>query len=205
MELIKLDGKNLKQAAKKAAEALRKGGIVAYPTDTIYGLGVDPFNAGAVERLKELKGREKKKPISVIVPDVAHINACAVMNDTAKALAEKFLPGPLTLVMPIKRMSPDITLNDSVGVRVPNDEFCLALAREFGHPYTTTSANKAGQGVPRNVDELMTHFRFELDKIAVIIDGGPRSSPNPSTVVSCIGDTPYILREGALSREELGI
>lgn len=205
MELIKLDGKNLKEAAKKAAQVLKKGGIVAYPTDTIYGLGVDPFNADAVARLKALKGRETKKPISVIVPDVNHINACAVMNDHARALAEKFLPGPLTLVMPIKHMPSDITLNDSVGIRVPNDEFCLALAKEYGHPYTTTSANKAGQSVPQTVEELMQHFRFELHKIDLIVDGGPRTSPHPSTVVSCIGDTPYVLREGAISREELGL
>lgn len=205
MELIKLDGKNLKEAAKKAAKVLQKGGIIAYPTDTIYGLGVNPFDADAVERLKQLKGRERKKPISVIVQDTHHMGECAHVNETAKKLAQKHLPGPLTLVMPIKKMSADITLNDSVGVRIPNDEFCLALAKEFGHPFTTTSANKAGMGVPRTVDELMQHFRFELNKIDLIVDGGPRTSPNPSTVVSCITDTPYILREGALSRQELGL
>lgn len=205
MDLIRLDGTNTEKAAKMAAKALKAGGIVAYPTDTLYGLGVNPFDPDAVERLRLLKGRERKKPISVIVPDVNHIHECAVMNDTARALAERFLPGPLTLVMPMKSMPPEITLNESVGIRIPNDEFCLALAKAFGHPYTTTSANKAGEGVPRDVENLMEHFRFDLDKIALIVDGGPRLSPDPSTVVSCVGETPYVLREGALKREQLGL
>lgn len=205
MELIRLDGKNTEAAAKKAAEALRKGGIVAYPTDTLYGLGVDPWNREAVERLKALKGRERKKPISVIVPDVDHIRACAEMNETAEALAEKFLPGPLTLVMTAKRMPEDVMLQGTIGIRVPNDPFCLALGRAFGHPYTTTSANKTATSVPTTADELMRHFGHQLHQIAVIIDGGPRSSTVPSTVVSCVGPTPFVLREGALSKADLGL
>lgn len=205
MEVITLDGKNTEAAARKAADVLKKGGIVAYPTDTVYGLAVDPWNPVAVEALKSLKGRERKKPISVIVPDVHHISACAEMNEAARTFAEKFLPGPLTLVMTAKRMPPDIMLQGTIGVRVPNDPFCLALARAFGHPYTTTSANKTGIGVPGTVEELMRHFGRELPKIALIIDGGPREGKVPSTVVSFIGPTPYVLREGVLTKAELGL
>ena len=205
MEIVKLDGKNTDQVARKAADALRKGGIVAYPTDTIYGLGVDPWNEDALERLKALKGRERKKPISVIVPDVDHIRACAEMNETAEAFAEKFLPGPLTLVMTAKRMPENIMLQGTIGVRVPNDPFCLALGKAFGHPYTTTSANKSGTSVPTTAEELMRHFAHQLHQIALIVDGGPRTSRFPSTVVSCVGPTPYVLREGALTKDQLGL
>ena len=96
-------------------------------------------------------------------------------------------------------------LNGAIGIRIPNEPFCLELAKAFGRPFTTTSANKAGQGTPRTAQEVMYHFSQQLPQIALIIDGGPRLSPTPSTVVSCVGDTPYVLREGALSREALGL
>lgn len=205
MELIRLTEKNLHEAARRAADALRKGGIVAYPTDTMYGLAVDPWNASAVLALKELKGREKKKPISVIVPDVHHIGECAEVTDTAKALAEKFLPGALTLVLKAKRMPSDITLNGNIGIRIPNDPFCLALAKAYGKPFTTTSANKAGMAVPEDVDGIMREFAHDLHQIALIVDDGPRRSRFPSTVVTCVTDTPHVLREGAITRKELGL
>lgn len=206
MELIKLDGKNLKETAKKAAAALAKGGIVIYPTDTVYGIGVSALDTGAIERLKELKGREKKRPISIIVPDVHHVEEWAEFTPLARKFAEAHLPGALTLVMPARKHIPDsLTLNGAIGVRIPDEPFCLELAKAFGKPYTTTSANKTGMGTPRSADEVMHHFSQDLHKIALIIDGGERSNPNPSTVVSCITETPYVLREGALSREQLGL
>ena len=205
MELIRLTERNLQEAAKKAADILRRGGIVVYPTDTLYGLAVDPWNAAAVARMKELKGREKKKPISVIVPNVHYIRECAEVTDAAKALAEKFLPGALTLVLKAKRMPENITLNGNIGVRIPNDPFCLALAKAYGKPFTTTSANKAGMMVPETVDGIMREFARELHEIALIIDDGPRTSRHPSTVVTCVTDTPHVLREGAITRAELGM
>jgi L-threonylcarbamoyladenylate synthase len=206
MELITLTGKNIQDAAKKAAAALKKGGIVIYPTDTIYGIGVAADNEDAIERLKNLKGRERKKPISVIVPDVKRMEECGELTPLAKKFAEAHLPGPLTLVIPARNhISPSIMLNGAVGVRIPKEEFCLALAKEFGRPFTTTSANKSGMGTPRTAEEILRHFSQELPQIAVVIDGGPRSEGRPSTVVSCVGDTPYVLREGALSRTELGL
>lgn len=206
MELIRLTDKNLKDAAHRAADVLRQGGIVAYPTDTIYGLAVDPWNSEALERMKELKGRERKKPISVLVPDVHHIKECGELTPSAKALAEKFLPGPLTLVVPAKsRMPEGVMLNGTIGIRIPNDPFCLALAKAYGQPFTTTSANKAGMAVPDDVEGIMREFARELHHIALIVDGGPRKGSTPSTVVSCVGDTPYVLREGALSKTDLGL
>ncbi len=205
MKIIRIVDGDLTTAAKEAAEALRAGGIVVYPTDTVYGLAVNPFNSEAVKRLRSLKRREAKKPISVIVPSAAHMDAIAHVSDKARALAERHLPGPLTLVMRGKDMPEEITLNEAIGVRIPAEPFCIALSEAFGHPYTTTSANKSGHAVPETIEALMDHFRFDLEDIALFVDGGPRPSRFASTVVSCVDETPYILREGALSREELGL
>ena len=127
------------------------------------------------------------------------------MNAIAEQFAASHLPGPLTLVMRAKKMPADIMLNGTIGIRIPNDAFCIALGHAFGHPYTTTSANRAGSSVPETVDELMRHFGRELHKIALIVDGGPRHGGTPSTVVSCVGETPYVLREGRLTKQELGL
>ncbi|HRH24081.1 MAG TPA: L-threonylcarbamoyladenylate synthase [Candidatus Paceibacterota bacterium] len=206
MEIIRLTEGNLIEAAKKAAAVLKKGGIVAYPTDTVYGLGVSITDPTAIERLRTLKGRERKKPVSLIVQDVHHIEMCGTLTPLAEKFAASHLPGALTLVIPAKKDMPEtLTMNGAVGVRVPNEPFCLALAKEYGKPYTTTSANKAGMGTPRNVQGLMEHFGLSLDQIDLIIDGGDRAGGNPSTVVSCVGEIPYVLREGAVSRQELGL
>lgn len=206
MEIIRLTEANLKEAAKKAAAVLKKGGIVAYPTDTVYGLGVSISDSGAIERLRTLKGRERKKPVSVIVENVHHIKECGTLTLLAEKFAQTHLPGALTLVIPAGKNMPDsLIMNGAVGVRIPNEPFCLALAKEYGKPFTTTSANKAGMGTPRNVQGLMEHFGMNLGQIDLIIDGGERPGASPSTVISCVGETPYVLREGALSRAELGL
>lgn len=206
MEIIHLTNDNLKEAATKAAQAMRQGGIVVYPTDTVYGIGVDVFNREAVERVRVLKGREHKRPISVIVPDVRSIETCGTMNEAAKILAAKFLPGPLTIVVPAKKNIPeDITFNGGVGVRIPKHDFCSALSKAFGKPYTTTSANRSGLSTPKDIPELMWHFGPKVSEIALIIDAGVLPAGTPSSVVSCLTEKPQLIREGALSRETLGI
>lgn len=206
MDLVHLARSDIDEVAKKAAEVLRKGGIVLYPTDTLYGLGVDANNREAIERLKELKGRDKKKPISVIVPSFEQISAYAHMNAHARALAEKFFPGALTLVLPSKNtISAELTLNNSIGIRIPDDAFCLALAREFGLPFTTTSANRAGRETAKDIRHVLEQFGARAHEIDLVIDGGERRGEHPSTVIRCTEETPFVLREGALSREVLGI
>jgi L-threonylcarbamoyladenylate synthase len=128
------------------------------------------------------------------------------MNAPAVLLAEKFFPGALTLVLPAKdTISKELTLNDSIGVRIPDDTFCLALAREFGLPYTTTSANKAGRETAKDVRHVLEQFGTHAHEIALVIDGGERRGEHPSTVVQVTGETPYVLREGALSKATLGL
>lgn len=204
MEILRLREVGVDQAAQKAAQILKKGGLVLFPTDTIYGLAADATNPKALAKLRELKGREKKKPISIVVPDIASIATYAVMNDAAASLAERFLPGALTLVMQATRSIPEeLQLNGAIGIRIPDDPFCLALARAFGKPYTATSANKSGRETPASVRDVLMQFAHEVNDIALAIDDGDRSAKKPSTVVTTVDGVPYVLREGEIPREQI--
>ena len=206
MQRLQLDVIGVEVAAKRAAEVLRHGGIVLYPTDTIYGLGVDALNAKAVEKVRTLKGRDKKKPISILVSDIASISKYGVMSERARALARRFMPGPLTLVLPATNDVPsEVTLHGTIGIRIPNNELCLAMTKFFNGPITTTSANKSGRETPKTASAVLEQFGFSGDEIDLVIDGGERKSDKASTVVSCVGEAPAILREGVISKGELGI
>ncbi len=204
MEILKLQDVGVAVAVSKAAEILRRGGIVLYPTDTVYGLAVDATNPGALALLRELKGREKKKPISVIVPDLLTMGQYAVMNPAAQHLAMRFLPGALTLVMRATPAIPaELQLNGAIGIRIPNDPFCLALAKAFGKPYTATSANKSGRETAATLRDILAQFGHTVNDIALAIDDGDRRGNKPSTVVTTVDGVPYVLREGAIPREEI--
>jgi L-threonylcarbamoyladenylate synthase len=206
MEIIHLTPENEANAVAVASRTLAQGGIVLFPTDTLYGLAVDALNTDALERLRELKGREKKKPISVIVPSVGEIKRYAEVSPQAQELAERFLPGALTLVLPSTLNLPeDLMLNGEIGIRVPNDAFALALAQSFGRPYTATSANRAGYPTLATPELILAEFGAKESYIDVLVDAGERSGGVPSTVVSVTGDEVKILREGTISREALGI
>lgn len=206
MEIARLNETSTEEAAKKAAKVLTKGGLVLFPTDTIYGLAADATNPKALALLRELKGREKKKPISVIVPDIASIERYAITNDASRLLAERFLPGALTLVLSAKNTIPEeLLLNGAIGIRIPDDPFCLALACAFGKPYTATSANKSGRETPATVREVLMQFGHQVNDITLAIDDGDRNGRKPSTVVTTVDGVPYVLREGAISKESLGL
>jgi L-threonylcarbamoyladenylate synthase len=154
--------------------------------------------------LRTLKGREKKKPISIIVPDIVSIETYAIFNDTTRSLAERFLPGALTLVMQAtNRIPEELLLNGAIGIRIPNDPFCLALARAFGKPYTATSANKSGRETPGTIRDVLMQFGHEVNDIALAIDDGDRNGKKPSTVVTTVDGVPYVLREGAIPSHEI--
>ena len=191
MEIVDLLRTSVPEAAKKAVKELNKGSIIVYPTDTIYGLGVDALNVSAIQHQKVLKGRPHTWPFLVVVPDLASIEKYAVMNDAAWALATKFMPGPLSLVLPAR----DI---------LPNDPFCLELARQLGKPFTTTSANRTGRETPTSIHGIIEHFGHDSHDISMAFDAGERSGGKPSTVVSCTSATPAVLREGVITREQLG-
>jgi len=205
MQILRIVDVGHEHAAKVAAQTLADGGIVLYPTDTLYGLGVDAHNLEALERLRELKGRDKKKPISVIVPHHDALAYYGQFTEDSFDLANRFLPGPLTLVVPANPHLPkELMLNGTIGLRIPDDHFCKALIEEMGRPFTATSANKSGHATPSTVDEVFAQLGPAIEQIALAIDDGPREGKQPSTVVAYIDGKPYVLREGGITRDALG-
>lgn len=195
-------------AVERAAKVLRAGGVVLYPTDTVYGLGADALSRDAVRKIFSLKGRSAGNPISVVVEDLQSAEAFVAINSAAKKLAEAFWPGPLTIVLRKREVVPNELSGgrETLGIRVPNNSFCRLLAEEFGRPFTTTSANKAGAGECRSVDDVQASLGGNFDAIDLVVDGGQLMSTAPSTVVNVSGATPLILREGAIpSAHVLGV
>lgn len=178
----------------KVVEVLERGGIIAYPTDTTYGIGCSIFNKKGIERIYLLKQREKKKPFSFICADLSEVARYAKVSNYAFKVMKRFLPGPYTFVMEASSIVPDLvqTKQKTVGIRIPDNPICLSLVQRLGHPVITTSANLSGEepiGDPFLVEQSMGK---QLD---LIIDGGFLSA-EVSSVVSLVGDVPEVLRKG---------
>jgi L-threonylcarbamoyladenylate synthase len=179
-------------------EIIKQGGVIAFRTDTFYGLGADPFNAAAVERIRELKGREDDKPILLLISDVDQIERLLIeRSPDFDSLAEKFWPGPLTIVGKATTDLPEgITAGTgTVGVRLPAVASVRDLMRQCGGTLTATSANPAGRDPARSADDVRHYFPEGID---LIIDGGQVSAIEPSTVVDATTSPPRIVREGAI-------
>lgn len=189
----------------KPLSSLHTGSIILYPTDTIYGLGVDATDAEAVSRLRELKGRHDKKPISIVVSDIVMMEQYALVTPLARRLVEKFLPGKLTIVLTAQEILPkELTAGTgTVGVRIPNHPVAMQLVLELGKPITATSANVADMPTMSTVPEILAQFGEKALLIEKIIDVGELPESHASTVVDARGDVPIIVREGAISKEAL--
>ena len=181
---------------------LRQGGVVCIPTDTAYGLAVDPGNRRAVERLFDLKGRPHDKPIPMLVDSVEMMETVARPTSGFERIAARFWPGPLTLVVGAREsLSERITSGTApVGVRWPNAEFPLRVMAACGHPLTATSANRSGKPIARTVDEAAAQLGPDLD---AVVDAGPLRAVAPSTVLDLTSVVPEVLREGPVSYDEL--
>jgi tRNA threonylcarbamoyl adenosine modification protein (Sua5/YciO/YrdC/YwlC family) len=179
----------------QAVMILKKGGLIAYPTDTMYGIGCDIFHQKAVKRVHRIKKRPKQKPFSFMCSCLKNISAYGHVSNIAYRLMKKNLPGPYTFVLPGTKLVPKIMLTKqkTVGIRVPDHPICLAIIEELGNPVLNTSAMLDGHNEPVldgfDVAEL---FGNQVD---LIIDGG-EIYPEPSTVISLLTDQPEILREG---------
>jgi L-threonylcarbamoyladenylate synthase len=190
-------------AVAAAASCLAEGGLVAFPTETVYGLGADAGNAKAIARLYAAKGRPAFNPLIAHVGDLAAARRIAQFDPTATALAEAFWPGPLTLVLP---KTPDCTVADlatagldSIAIRVPAHPVALAILRGFGGPVVAPSANLSGHVSPTTA----AHVQGDLDgRIDLIVDGGPVAVGVESTIVGCF-EAPMLLRPGGLARAEI--
>ncbi len=188
---------------REAVDAIRRGYIVAYPTETFYGLGVDPFNEEAVERLFELKGREKGNPIPLLVPDLETLQAIVEeIPPIGEELIERFWPGPLTIVFRARPEIPDIVTGGTgkIGVRISSNPVAARLVEYLDAPLTTTSANPSSHKSPTTVEEVRAYFD---ERIAVIIDGGKLKGQKGSTVVDVTEGEIRVIREGEIPLEEL--
>jgi len=179
----------------QVVELLQKGGVICYPTDTMYGIGCDIFNQKAVKRVYQIKSRPKHKPFSFMCSDLKNISEYSHVGNTAYRLMRKCLPGPYTFVLTGTKLVPRIMLTKqkTVGIRVPDHAIAQELIMGLGNPILNTSAVLEQDGVvPRDGYDVNDLFCNQVD---LVIDGG-QISPNPSTVVSLIDDRPEILREG---------
>lgn len=178
----------------RVVEKLKQGGLIAYPTDTTYGLGCNIFNRRGIKQIYQIKQRDARKPFSFICSDLSDAANYAQISNFAFKIMKRHLPGPYTFVLDATRVVPDslITRQKTVGIRIPDDPIALAIVRELGHPLVTTSANLTGETPlhdPLEIEATMGHM---LD---MVIDGGIRFG-DPSTVISLIDDKIEVLSEG---------
>lgn len=192
-----------RDALQEAAKWIRNGGLVALPTDTLYGLAADPFRADAVARLFAVKGRSATQALPLIAADVEQIvTHIGPLSAVGQRLAQRFWPGPLTLLLPAPvAIAAAVTGGTGrVGVRVPAHDIARAICRSAGRPVTATSANRSGQPPTADPDEVERSLGREVD---LLIDAGPTPGGAPSTIVDVTGPAPELVREGAIAWDEI--
>jgi len=176
------------------ADSLRQGGVIAYPTDTIYGIGCDIFNRKGVKKIYQIKQRDPRKPFSFICSDLSEVANYAQVSNAAFKIMKRYLPGPYTFVLEASRVVPDLltTKQKTVGIRIPDNPIALQIVRELGHPLVTTSANISGEDIFSDPADIQQKLGKLLD---LVVDGGSLSG-DPSTVISLVNDQVEVIREG---------
>lgn len=200
MQTITLPAEN-PESISSALSLFRDGEIVAFPTDTVYGLGTDPFQASGIIKLFEAKGRDSNKAIAILIGSMEQANLITDhMTDMAIRLCEVFWPGGLTVIVPRKNTLPELISNtDRIGIRMPNHPVALEMLKTFG-PLATTSANLSGKPDAVTAQDVFDQLN---NRVPLILDGGRCPGGTPSTVIDCSGSEPLILREGPVSNEQL--
>ncbi len=183
-------------------ELLRKGGVIAFPTDTVYGLGADAFQAGAVDRIYEIKGRPRDRQLPLLIADAEYLPLLAdTVPTVAGFLAGRFWPGALTVVLPTARSLPaHLATRPGIAVRIPDHPVCLALICGLGKPVIGTSANLSGRGPALTAAEVREQLGCRID---FVIDGGRCPGGSESTVIDLTRRAPVVLREGIIPAHEI--
>jgi len=193
--IIEINAKNPQdRLIKKVVAILKKGGIIAYPTDTYYGIGCDIMNKKAIERIYLLKKRKKTKPFSFICSGLKNISHYAKVSNYAYKTMKRLLPGPYTFILEGSKIVPKIMLTKrkTAGIRVPDNRICMALVEEMGNPIISTSATMQNGNILNDPYLIQDHFGSGIE---VVIDGGTIAG-EPSSVISLIDDIPEIIRKG---------
>jgi L-threonylcarbamoyladenylate synthase len=198
VEILSIDHPH---AIQKAVALVESGGLIAFPTDTVYGIGVSAFQPAAIDKIYQVKGRSALKAIPILLsnPDLSERISTPFSPQTRK-LAEKFWPGPLTLVVPLLSSMPEnLSPTPTIGLRVPDHAFTRRLLDETG-PLAATSANLSGATSALTAKEVRSQLGSAVE---LILDGGESRGALASTVLDCTTDTPLLLREGPISWEEI--
>jgi L-threonylcarbamoyladenylate synthase len=195
--IIKLTDENLDEVINEAIAILKKGGIIAYPTETFYGLGAKYDMDSALKRLYEIKKRPQEKTMPLIIGSIEELSLVTdSLNESARRLMDKFWPGPLTIIFRARSgLSEYIVSEGKVAVRIPGESFALRLAKAAGFPITSTSANISGMPPADSASMVSDYFG---EKVDLIIDGGKTKGRLPSTIVDITGDISKTLRRGAI-------
>ena len=190
---------------KEPAQIIKNGGIVVFPTETVYGIGTNGLNENSIKRLYEVKQRPLNKPISLLVNGIEMIEQITQnISELEYKLIKKFMPGPFTIILKKKDIVPNIlTANgDTVGIRMPENKVALKLIEYAGVPIATPSANISGKPSGTTLDMINNDFG---EKVDYFIDGGKSKIGVASTIVQVIGGKPHILREGAILKEDIDL
>jgi tRNA threonylcarbamoyl adenosine modification protein (Sua5/YciO/YrdC/YwlC family) len=179
---------------RKVVEVVEGGGVIGYPTDTIYGIGCDLFNPEAIRKVHRLKKLDGKKPLSFICSDLKDISRYAYVSNYAYKMMKRLLPGAYTFVLKATKLVPKIamTRQNTVGIRIPDNKICLALVKDLGHPIISTSVDKPDEGLYNDPAEIEERFGKQLD---LVIDGGIIVAEH-SSIVDLIDDIPKVIRKG---------
>jgi len=193
---------SLSKDIEKAVEILRGGGVIAFPTDTVYGIGADAFNALAVKRVFEIKNRPMNLPLPLLISSTEQLSVLAGdISELAWFLIKRFWPGGLTLILPkADSLAPHLGSGSNVGVRQPNHPVCLALIQRLGNPIIGTSANISGRPAALTASEVREHLEGKLD---FVLDGGRCPGGKESTIVDVTGEQPIILRPGIIPATDI--
>jgi len=197
MDRITVTKKPTKKELQEAVDILKNGGMIVYPTDTVYGLAVDAFNIEAIGKLFVLKKRAQK-PLPIIVDSITKAKKVSEISAKDEKILKKYWPGAITFVLEKKNIVPNaLTLGlPTVGIRIPASPLSVLLTQMLGHPITSTSANISGEKVCTTIDEVMRQFRVSSTLPNFFLDAGELAELPPSTVVDLSGSKPKVLREG---------
>ena len=190
------------EGIKKAVEIIENGGIIIFPTDTVYGIGCNPYNANAVKKIYEIKSREKIKSLPVLASSIQIVKQISIIDEFTEKIIKKYWPGPLTLILKLKdkNLKKSLNLEDKIAVRIPNSECTLKLLNKC-NLLVGTSANISGDSSFTNPQECMKNVK----NYDVFVDGGTITSKGESTIIEIENEKIHIIREGALKKEDIVI
>ena len=202
--IIKIDPANVSGGVlDKVVERLNRGGIIGYPTETVYGLGGNAEDPGVIERIYRLKERDSQRPFLMLIAGQESIHPFVTnISRAAEILMNRFWPGPLTLVFDASPLLPEslIGKKGKVAVRVSSDPVCRVLLEKYQKPIISTSANPSGMEPARSAADVLEFFKGKID---LILDGGMRLTGIPSTILDISGETPRFIRKGSIQKETI--